>query len=446
MNPEQAPPRAAQNTRTVDTLDYVEQWTADAPQRLLYSFLDVHGREVERFTRWQFLERVRLISALMRNAYGLCPGDRVLLAYPPGLEMICAFFACAHAGVIAVPAAAPTEMAFTASFHRLEHIARNCAPAAVLSATDVIYLVQNHERKFVDAHDFLTLSQLRWIATDIMQGREETERAARCPILFLQYTSGSTRRPKGVLVSHENVLANAKLTIDHPHAIGVCWLPQHHDMGLIGYYINAAISGGILYGFPPAAFIQRPALWLHTICRTRATATSAPNFALEHCLRRAPPDSDALRGLDLSSLRFLMTAAEPVKSETYRRFQQAYEPLGLDPSALIVAYGLAEHTLAVSSYGRRSLSVSRTALVEGCAHPTSRISEVADSVHLMSCGRPLGDNRVLIVDPERRRICRNGIIGEILGSRRQPVRGLLERCRRQLRGFRGAFSRSWRRE
>lgn len=413
MSAAQVPRRDSRNKGTIDTLDCIEQWVAEARQVLLYSFLDVQGREVERLTREEFLERIRLISAVMRSGYGVRPGDRVLLAYPPGLEMICAFFACAHAGVIAVPAAAPTVTAFTAGFHRLEHMARSCTPVAVLSASEVVDLVQRRDQQGVLAHDFPTVSRLRWIATDVMQGREGAERAARSSILFLQYTSGSTRQPLGVVVSHENILANAKLTIDHPHAVGVCWLPQQHDMGLIGYYINAAISGGVLYGFAPAAFIQRPALWLDTISRTRATATSAPNFALEHCLRRAPPSSDALAGVNLSSLKFLMTAAEPVKPETYRRFQQAYEPHGLDPNALIVAYGLAEHTLAVSSYGRRSLSLRRTALAEGRAVPTTRVSEISDAVHLMSCGRSLGDNSILIVDPEQRCIRPDGLVGEI---------------------------------
>jgi hypothetical protein len=201
--------------------------------------------------------------------------------------------------------------------------------------------------------------------------------------------------------------------VDHPDAVGVSWLPQHHDMGLIGYYLNAAITGGTLYGFSPASFVQRPSLWLETITRYRATATSAPNFALEHCLRRVRPSHEACEGLDLSSLKLLMTAAEPVKPDVYREFLQAFAPYGLSPEAFVVAYGLAENTLAVSSYGRSSLSLHRRALAGDRARVTTQVADVSAARHLMSCGRPLGDNRVVIVDPDLRRPRPDGVVGEI---------------------------------
>ena len=330
--------------------------------------------------------------------------------------MICAFFGCVCSGMIPTPIAAPSRSNPQAGLLRMQQVTRDCRPIAVLSTTEVADTLQ---RRLTSSTDQLRSSlsdvaNLPWIASDAF-----TEPLGRAtisppsPILFLQYTSGSTSQPKGVMVSHDNVLANARLVLDHDDPVAVSWLPQHHDMGLIGFYINTALAGGTLYGFSPASFIQKPALWFQTISRVRATASSAPNFAFELCLRpgRIP---DAVRSdLDLGSLRFLMAAAEPVNPGMYREFLQAFEPCGLRPESFVVAYGLAEHTLAVSSHGRHMLSVSRTALTNDQVHPTTAVSGVSDSRHIMSCGRPLGDTNVRIVDPVTTRESLSGRVGEI---------------------------------
>lgn len=412
----------------------VEQRAHERADALLYSFLDVQGREVERFTRGEFLARVRAISGHLASSGTLSPGDRVLLAYPAGLEMVCAFFACVDAGLIPVPTECPSPATWRASLRRLAHIARDCAPAAVLSSAAVID--RTGREPGAGDPEFKALGGLRWMATDLMRGDLPSPSHAGARVLFLQYTSGSTEAPRGVMVTHENIIANARATVDHADAVAVCWLPQHHDMGLIGYYINVAISGATLHCFSPSSFIQNPALWLRTISRHRATASSAPNFALEHCLRRAPPDSPSLGGLDLASLKFLMVASEPVNPDTYRRFQQAYGPHGLDPDALVVAYGLAENTLAVSSYGRRCLSVSRTELAEGRVRTSAQVSDVHAARHVLSCGRPLGDNRVLIVDADSGRIRPEGSVGEIWVAGSSRCEGYWNKPRTTERTFR----------
>ena len=132
------------------------------------------------------------------------------------------------------------------------------------------------------------------------------------PTLFLQYTSGSTNDPKGVVVSHENVIHNTGSTLDHVPTM-VSWLPQYHDMGLIGYYLEPAITGGTVHGFSPLDFLKRPALWLETISRVKATYTSSPNFGYEYCMREDKLPESALAGLDLSSLRVMMNAAGSTK-------------------------------------------------------------------------------------------------------------------------------------
>jgi acyl-CoA synthetase (AMP-forming)/AMP-acid ligase II len=174
------------------------------------------------------------------------------------------------------------------------------------------------------------ISNLPWIVTeefvDTISGEAST---GTSKILFLQYTSGSTMEPKGVMVSHENILDTYPLVIDHPSPVVVSWLPQYHDMGLIGCYLYPALKGGTTYGFSSMDFIQRPVLWLDTIKTYQATATAAPNFAFDYCLRAGRLSKESLEDCDLSSLKVLMVAAEPVKADTFRRFFEAFQPHGL---------------------------------------------------------------------------------------------------------------------
>lgn len=394
-----------------DVVDAAEARVAEAPDQLLYSFLDSRGVAIEQLTRAGFWARTQAIATALVREQGLKPGDRVILAYPPGLEMISAFFGAAYAGLIPVPTAAPTSHGLHAALYKLAHIGRDSGAACVLSHSSVLDLV-SRARDIDDASAAATA--MRWVATDTLPAASADPNVrARSPLLFLQYTSGSTSAPKGVMVTHDNILANARQVVDHANPVGVSWLPQHHDMGLIGYYINGAILGGTLYGFSPTSFIQRPALWLESITKYRATVTSAPNFAFEYCLRPGRISAARREALDLSSLEFLMAAAEPIKVHVYEAFLQTFMPYGLRRSALVVAYGLAENTLSVSSNGRRSLAVIRSDLAKGMARPTEKVSEVRGSVRLMSCGQPLGNTKVSIVDPAARQLLPDGRVGEI---------------------------------
>jgi len=391
-----------------NVLEAVEAWAEKQADKPLYVFLDAHGKEVSRLTYAGFLARVDAIASHLVADTRLAMGDRVLIAYPPGLEMICAFFACTRAGLIPVPVPALTAHGVGATLFRMQHVARDCQAAGVLTDRDGL------ERRMAQADCDTSLSSLAWIVTEDMHERVAADLAGRAnEIFFLQYTSGSTSDPKGVMVSHDNILINAKLVVNHEMPISVSWLPQHHDMGLIGYYLNTALSGGTLYGFSPTSFIQRPSLWLETISKYKATATSAPNFAFEHCMRPGRISAASLEMLDLSSLRILMAAAEPIKPSVYRAFLQMFEAHGLKPESFVVAYGLAENTLAVSCFGRNILSLNKTALANGVVKPTTEVSEVASATHILSCGRVLGDNHVAIVDPELCSAMRDGEVGEI---------------------------------
>ena len=387
----------------------VERWVDRQPDKPLYVFLDAHGKTVDSYTYATFMARVAALASHIGADARLKPGDRVLLAYPPGVEMICAFFACAKAGLIPAPTPAPVGPGAHAALYRMAHVAKDCGAAGVLTTTEGV-----EQLALWPETDRAPLSELAWIVTeDLREAAPKAYDARSTDTLFLQYTSGSTSDPKGVVVSHDNVLANFAMVLDHDDPVTVCWLPQHHDMGLIGYYLNTAIGGGTLYGFSASTFIQRPSLWLDTISRYRATASSAPNFAYEHCLRpgRIPPE--VAERLDLSSLRVLMAAAEPIKPDVYLNFLKTFEPHGLNPDAFVVAYGLAENTLAVSSWGRSALSVNKDALANGRVRVTEKVSDVAAAVHILSCGRPLGDVEAVIVDPDTTCRTDEGGIGEI---------------------------------
>src|ERR1700693_6126160 len=393
------------------------RYTQKHPQKLLFSFLDLGGRETERYTYDAFVKRANVIAGHLRREYRFQPNDRILLAYPPGLEMICAFFGCVRAGLIPVPVYPPSSRGFQSALYKMVHIAKDCQASGILTSKDYLgSLKTNLARSGVSASgvDVDYISGLRWIVTEDFADTisDETFNGAS-KILFLQYTSGSTRDPKGVMVTHENILHNCPLVIDHDAPVVVSWLPQYHDMGLIGCYLYPALTGGTTYGFAPNDFIQRPALWFDAIKTYGASASAAPNFAYDYCLRAGRLSKESLENCDLSSLRLLMAAAEPVKPGTYTRFLQAFQPYGLKPESFFVAYGLAENTLAVSHGGRNIISVNKNAVTLGKARMTTEVSEIGAATQIVSCGTPLPGLTVKIVDPEKHVALGPGHIGEI---------------------------------
>ena len=362
---------------------YLEHWATVQPHQPYSIFLNVHGNVTESYTYRELDRRTRCVAEYLSRDIGLKRGERALLVYPPGLEIIVAFFACARIGAIPVPVYPPNGEHGLA---KLTFIVNDCEPAVALTTQR------------------LQAADSNWIATDRVRGESTAGFAGDPhPILFLQYTSGSTSDPKGVCVSHENVIHNCRAVADHK-PIGVSWLPQYHDMGLIGYYLHPVVAGGTTYGFSPTDFLKRPLLWLQTLSRVRATCSSSPNFGFEYCLREDKVPTGQLADLDLSSVRFLMNASEPARAETFTRFRERFAPYGLRPEANVVAYGLAENTLAVTHYGRRIVPVNKQLLQERNADRELR---------LVSCGKPLDGIQVRIVDPKSSAALADGEIGEV---------------------------------
>ncbi len=401
----------------VSILDSLDRLRDEHPHKLLYSYLDLNGSPVESYTYASFLHRTDAIAGSLLKDGRFAPQDRLLLAYPPGLEMICAFFGCVRAGLIPVPVYPPSSRGFQSALYKMVHIARDCQAAGVLTSKDYHgSLKTNLARSGVAASgvDVDYISGLPWIFTeDFMDTVPGESFPDASKILFLQYTSGSTMEPKGVMVTHENILQTCSLVIDHPSPVVVSWLPQYHDMGLIGCYLYPTLKGGTTYGFAPTDFIQRPILWFETISTYQATATAAPNFAYDYCLRAGRLSKDSLEACDLSSLRVLMCAAEPVKPDTYTRFLEAFQPYGLKSESFYVAYGLAENTLAVSLGGRTIVSANKRALALGKARMTTEVSEIGGAAQIVSCGTPLPGLDARIVDPEMHVALQPDTIGEI---------------------------------
>jgi thioester reductase-like protein len=395
-------------------LDYMDHWAAVHPEKCFSAFLDRHGTPREMYTYRSFEARTRFLAEYIHDETALRRGDRVALVYPPGLEMVASFVACVRIGAIPVPVPPVTSVA-KGGAARLRSVLLDSEAALALTDSSLGSAPRGRREAgdHADQEDPLAPLGIRWLATDRLHGVARGG-AADSPTqtLFLQYTSGSTGIPKGVVVSHQNVIRNCHATLDH-QPIAVSWLPQFHDMGLIGFYLFQLVAGGTTYGFSPLDFLRRPALWLETLTRYKATYTSSPNFGFEYCLSTERVPGELLDGIDLSSVQVFMNASEPVRPSTYRSFLARFAKYGLRPAAHVAAYGLAENTLAVTSSGRRSVKINRTSLHDRAVVPAAEDTPADQQLELISCGKPLDGIHVRIVDPATGVAVGSGGIGEI---------------------------------
>ncbi|HEV7516296.1 MAG TPA: AMP-binding protein, partial [Thermoanaerobaculia bacterium] len=388
-------------------VDLLQARACGLPRRA-YTFLAKGEREVAHLTYAELDLRAHAVGARLAES-GLA-GQRALLLYPPGLEFIVAFFGCLYAGVVAVPAYPPGSQR---GLPRLLAIAADARPAAVLTTGEVA------AKLGALATQVPQLQQLRWLATDEMgdgpaTGWEPRPQPGEAPA-FLQYTSGSTSTPKGVVVSHGNLLHNERMIRQafeqSEESVIVGWLPLYHDMGLIGNVLQPLYAGASCYLMSPLDFLERPRRWLAAVSRYRATTSGGPNFAYDLCLRKIGPAER--EGLDLSSWRVAFNGSEPVRSQTLNDFAAAFAPCGFRPAAFFPCYGLAEATLFVTG-GTRG-EAPRIAAFSPAALEADRAVPAPDEGgrELVSSGRPWMGQEVIIVEPESRRRCAEGGVGEI---------------------------------
>jgi natural product biosynthesis luciferase-like monooxygenase protein/FkbM family methyltransferase len=371
-----------------------------------YTFLIDGETEEISLSYGELDQRARAIGARLQSLNA--KDQPVLLLYPPGLEYIAAFFGCLYAGAVAVPVYPPTSQR---SLPRLWSIIKDARPRVALTTDQILsnLLVQPN------------LHQLQWVTTDNLDislaSQWRSEPLQGKSLAFIQYTSGSTATPKGVVLTHDNLLHNQRMIQiafeQTEHSIILGWLPLYHDMGLIGNVLQSMYCGARCVLMSPLSFMQRPLRWLQAISRYQATTSGGPNFAYDLCARKIGPEERA--ELDLRSWTVAFNGAEPIRSGTIDRFVAVFEPCGFRREAFFPCYGLAEATLFVSG-GLKSappvVTTVKRSMLETNEVVAAGASD-ADAVSLVGSGRNSLGQVIRIVDPVSLSECRPGTIGEI---------------------------------
>jgi len=344
------------------------------------------------------------------RALGLAKGDRLALVLPDGEEFVLSFLGALFAGVVPVPIYPQLSFKNVESYHEtVAHIAR--ASGARLLLTNA------SSRPFLEPVAPRVPDLRALVSVDELVGSGATLDGVVCPtdVAFLQFTSGSTSRPKGVIVTHDNLAANAEaFMIDGVHRDpsfdkGLSWLPLFHDMGLIGFVVGPLFTNVPCVFLPTASFVRTPRLWIDKIHQHRATITYAPNFAYALVAKRLK-DKD-VDGLDLSCLRVAGCGAEPIQAKALRDFATRLQPARFDPRAFVPSYGMAEATLAISfsplGRGLRTDTVDPQALTRGEARAPSPVAAEPPShrgIEIVDCGRPFAGHEIAIVDDAGQRL------------------------------------------
>lgn len=407
--------------QTTDTLrERLRRWEATRPVDAAVVYLADAEQQTEQLGYATLMSRVRRLAATL--AARLAPADRVLVAPRSEPEYLIALLACLDADMIAIPTLVPANERALA---RIRAHGEDAGASALLADTWAM-----ERARQLGGPGAAWLGTLQWIGT---AGADEEPAAPRptaatvSEIAYLQYTSGSTGQPKGAMVTHRNLanqLAVLEQALAHRPGEAICnWMPLHHDFGLV-MSLQALYSGGTAVLLPPVAAVQRPERWLNAIGRYRAVTSAAPNFMFARCVERIAEER-LDPALDLSGLRNVLNAAEPIQADAVRAFERRFGAWGYRASAWRAAFGLAEATLMVSmapaGAGRRIERFSAPALLE------QRAIADAEGRELVSCGTPLQPDSVVIVDPEQRIAVPESIVGEIWVSSESVVAGYWQR-------------------
>lgn len=390
--------------------DVLRMRAEEHPDRLAYRFLPEGDTEAIIITYGELDRRARAIGAWLES-HG-ASGERALILYPPGLDYIASFMGCLYAGVTAVPAYPPR---LNRPVPRIQAIVDDSHASFALTTSAILH---NVEQRFEHAPD---LAALHWLDTEqVPVGLEaEWRRPDVSPktLAFLQYTSGSTSQPKGVMLSHSNIMHNLKAICYGFHldstVHGVFWLPSYHDMGLIGGILEPMLLGGSTTLMTPASFLQRPVRWLEAITQYKGNTCGAPNFAYDLCVDKVTPEQ--METLDLSSWAVAFCGAEPIRPETLERFARTFAGCGFRKTSFYPCFGMAESALIVSGGDGpaeiTTFTISRKSLETDQVVPASGNND--DSLTLVSCGSAVIDQRIVIVNPTTLQQCESNQVGEI---------------------------------
>ena len=379
-----------------------------------YTFLQDGEKESSCLTYQELDFHARTIAAKLQSLGAI--GERALLLYPAGLEVIAAFSGCLYAGVIAVPLPPPDGARLKRTLPRLQSVASDAEASIVLTTSRILSTVEEFRSQFPE------LQAMRWLVTDEIPA--ELAENWKDPgmstdtLAYLQYTSGSTSTPKGVMVSHGNLMHNCE-GIKHSggytaDSISATWMPYFHDYGLVDGLIQPLYAGIPSFVMSPLAFIKRPLRWLQAISHYKVTHTGGPNFAYEYCVKKIKPEQRST--LDLSSCRTASIGAEPIRQETLEAFLEAFTPYGFRRTAIKPAYGLAETTLIVSLTKQETDGPIYCNLL-----PADQEKNLAVEVALpeqgvqkfVGCGQLVCGMKVVIAHPEKLTQCAADEVGEI---------------------------------
>jgi acyl-CoA synthetase (AMP-forming)/AMP-acid ligase II len=371
--------------------------------RQAYVFLDEHGTEKAVLSYADLHERALAIAERLHHRSA--PGNTALLVFPQSLDFIAAYFGCLYANIIAVPVNPPRNGRVQDA---TRSIVADCAPAVVLTTEAMLDTARLALAPHCPSAHWLPVDRL----SSTVDRSFEPRPSAPDDIAFLQYTSGSTADPKGVLISHRNLIANQEMIkygFGHDERSTVVgWAPFFHDQGLIGNVLQPLYVGATSILMSPTAFIRWPILWLSAISRYRAHTSGGPNFAYEVCAARAARGN--LPELDLSCWQVAFNGAEPIRAETLRRFTDAFAPFGFSDRAHYPCYGLAESTLIVT--GSRRQRGARTVDADTEALGSRRYVPGTGRT-LVGSGTVLPGEDLRIVDPDTGLPCPPDAVGEI---------------------------------
>ncbi len=396
----------------VSLVDLLDRRAAENPDGKAFGFVPERGNAHLHLTYGELHRRAHALAA--RLARHAVKGDRALLLFPPGLDFIVAFFGCLTAGMIAVPLMVPRR---TAARDSSAAVIADCAPTVAMTSHELLEVRGDVADRFRDSgFDWMTVDAMAEAPADVAA---VTPVVGRDDIAYLQYTSGSTSVPKGVVVTHGNLLANFEMIrlgmSNTRHSCSVGWVPVYHDMGLMMGVMQPLYLGAMSVLMAPAAFMQRPLNWLRTIHQYRAELTSAPNFAFDLCVSRFR--ADQMEGIDLSCWKVALNAAEPVHANTIARFTETFARYGFDPGTMYPGYGLAEATLLVSGGVRgeapSSRAVSRASMLRGDVTEPKGTDDVQT---LVACGRSMVGQQIAIVDADARSRVAACQLGEVWAS------------------------------
>lgn len=421
----------------------IAQRAAAAPQNLLFRFLNYTDKDEIRedtITYAVFEQKIKNLAAFLQQMNAA--GERALLLYPPGIDYIVAFFGGLYAKVMPVPVYVPMS---AKQFVQLKSIADNSGAKFFLTIGMIREIISGME-EFQPLFGHMTLVATDDIDDSLSDQYQEVKIDGNT-IAFLQYTSGSTAAPKGVMVSHGNLLYNLSLIQKHfdlnTDHHGVIWLPPYHDMGLIG-----GIMGPIYGDFPctlmsPLDFLQKPLRWLQAVTKYKGTTSGGPNFAYDLCVKKIT--SAQMEHLDLSSWLVAFNGAETIRQSTIDRFSETFAACGFRKRAFYPCYGLAEGTLIVAGGIPGHEPVTGTFSLSGLEKNSAQAPAAPeDATHLVSSGRALDDEEILIVDPSTLATCPPEHVGEIWIAGPGVVRGYWNTPAAQLKATFQALTREGR--